>query len=102
MRPEIRRDRRSVLFLDRIQPIVDKIGRGAVDGLARTTTETVIRERGRETGPADTCQLIPHIPGVRRDHTGIRTGRQIAVQIICLGPVRRRTRQSMRKVTVTK
>jgi len=84
-REQVRGDRGAILFLDRVQPVVDKIGRGAVNRLTTAATKALVSKAGRKTGPANARQLIPYIPDVGCSHPNIGAGGEIAVEVIGLG-----------------
>ncbi len=60
-----------VLFLYEVEPIVDKIGRGGVDGFAGAPSKAVIAKGPRQSRIADPDQLIAGIPAIRRRPAGI-------------------------------
>ena len=65
----------------RIHPIIDKIRRRALHGIARSSPEAVISKAGGEPGGANPGELIPGIPGVGCGDSRIGNGRQVAVQV---------------------
>ena len=82
---QIRRHGRSTLLLYRSEPIIDKIGRRALHGLAGSPPEAVITKARGEAGVADPGQLISDVPRIRGRHSGLRHRREIRVQIAGLG-----------------
>ena len=79
---QIRRDRGAVLFLHRIEPIVDKVGRGALNGFPRSAPKGIIGKAGGEPCGAETGQLIAHVPAVGARATRICHGVQVTIQVI--------------------
>jgi len=70
--------------LYRIQPVIYKVGRRALNSLARSATKRIIGKGCTESGVADSRQLVPYVPRIRGRHPGIGDGSQVAVQIVCL------------------
>ena len=55
----------------RIEPIVHKIGRDTLDGLAGSATERIVGKRHGKTGGPDARQLISGIPGIGGGAEGV-------------------------------
>lgn len=68
-----------------IEPIIEKIGRNAVDGFACPAAKGVVSEAGREAGFTDPGQLISRVPSVGRRDPGIGSCGQVPVKIVGLG-----------------
>ena len=69
----------------RIDPIVDKIGRRALHGLARSAPEGIIGKARGEAGVTDPGELVSSIPCIGRRDSCIGHRDQIPVEIIGLG-----------------
>lgn len=78
---QIGRDRGPILFLHGIQPVIEKVGGGALDRFAGAAAKAVIGK----AGAGDARQLIAHVPAVGRGTAGIRHRGQVAVEVVRLG-----------------
>jgi hypothetical protein len=68
--------------LDSIEAIVQKFGRGAVDGLLLASSKCIVLEAGREPWTGYRIQLVAGIPGVRGSPRGISQRGQIPIEVI--------------------